>query len=173
MSQSQDIASTNVTDTSNNNSSNTKHVLISARFDGGEKEKVARSLHKQLTKIGVKSFMTETTGVGDTFGNETVYGLTHMYAMVAVCYENYGERTGSSYCSFYELEYALGQKIPVLPIKLCEEWPPAQCGEDGADQNKFFFKPDLLFQNWSDKVWNPKKCAEDIKASLDKMKLTV
>merc|ERR1740124_774190 len=115
---------------SNNNNTSTKHVLISARFDGGEKEQVARSLHQQLTKIGVNSFMVETTGVGDTFGKQTVDGLNRMYAMVAVCYEDYGEKTDSSYCSFYELEYALGHNIPVLPIKLCEEWPPAQCGED-------------------------------------------
>jgi len=62
-------------------------------------------------------------------------------------------------------------KIPVLPIKLCEEWPPAQCGEDGANQNKFFFKSDLLYENWSDKTWDPRKCAEDIKASLENMGL--
>merc|ERR1740124_169640 len=112
-------------------------------------------------------------GVGDTFGDQTVEGLTTMYAMVAVCYENYGEKTKSSYCSFYELKHALGHNIPVLPIKLCEEWPPAQCGIDGAKQNIFVFKPDLLYEDWSDKTWDPKKCAEDIKASLDQMELTV
>jgi len=173
MSQSQDIASTNVMDTwvVSPNEANTKHILISARFDGGEKEQVARSLHKQLTKIGVKSFMVETTGAGDTFGKQTVDGLTDMYAMIAVCFENYGEKTGSSYCSFYELEYALLHNIPVIPIKLCEEWPPAQCGKDGAKQNKFYFKPDLLYQNWWGETWSPKKCATQIKSSLEKMGL--
>jgi len=184
MSQSHDIASTNVMDASeppneamviktSDNNSDTKHVLISARFDGGEKEQVARSLHKELIKIGVNSFMVETTGVGDSFGEQTVNGLTDMYAMVAVCYENYGEKTGSSYCSYYELQYALGHKIPVLPIKLCEEWPPSQCGAAGKKQNKFFFRPDLLFQNWWGETWNPKKCATLVKASLEQMKLNV
>ena len=60
-----------------------------------------------------------------------------------------------------------------INIKLCEEWPPAQYGEDGANQNDFFFKPDLMFQTWSDRTWNSKKCAELINASLDQMKLTV
>ena len=155
----------------NNNNTHPKHVLISARFDGGEKEQVARSLHKRLTEIGVNSFMVETTGAGDTFGKQTIDGLNRMCAMIAVCYDDYGEKKDSTYCSFYELEYAFVQKIIVVPIKLCEEWPPAQCGEDGAHQNKLFFQPDLLFQNWSDKPWNPKKCAEDIKASLEKMGL--
>jgi len=72
-----------------------------------------------------------------------------------------------------QLKHALGHNIPVLPIKLCEEWPPAQCGIDGAKQNIFVFKPDLLYEDWSDKTWDPKKCAEDIKASLDQMELTV
>jgi len=173
MSQSQDIASTNVMDTwvVSPNEANTRHILISARFDGGEKEQVARSLHKQLTKIGVKSFMVETTGVGDTFGKQTVDGLTDMYAMVAVCYENYGEETSSSYCSYYELKYALAHKIPVLPIKLCEEWPPTQCGKAGEKQNKFFFSPDLLYQDWWGETWSPKKCATQIKSSLEKMGL--
>merc|ERR1740124_1576906 len=49
MSQSQEIASTNVMDTweVSPNEANTRHILISARFDGGEKEQVARSLHKK------------------------------------------------------------------------------------------------------------------------------
>jgi len=115
--------------------------------------------------------MVETTGVGDSFGEQTVNGLTDMYAMVAVCYENYGEKTSSSYCSYYELKYALGQKIPVLPIKLCEEWPPAQCRAAGKNQNKFFFRPDLLYKDWWGETWSPEKCAAQIKSSLEKMGL--
>ena len=107
----------------NKNNTHTKHVLISACFDNGEKEKVARSLHEHLTEIRVNSCIAKT------------------------------------------------HEMPVLPIKLCAEWPPAQCGKDGVNQNKSVFNTDLLFQNWSDKQWNPRKCAEDIKASLENMGL--
>jgi hypothetical protein len=60
-----------------------KHVLISARFDGGEKELKARSLHVTLRKLGVNSFIVETTGASDTFGQRTMEGLNnYMYAIM-------------------------------------------------------------------------------------------
>ena len=40
------------------------HKLISARFDGGEKEHMARDIEKHLKDLGVKTFIV-AAGAGD------------------------------------------------------------------------------------------------------------
>ena len=71
-----------------------KHLLVSARFDGGEKESFARAIYKELRALGVNAFMVEE-GAGGDFATQTVHGLDQMYAMLAVCYNSYGAKTAS------------------------------------------------------------------------------
>ena len=39
----------------------------------------------------------------------------------------------------------------------------------GVEQNNVAFKNDLIYADWYDKVWNAKKCAEEVKAALEKI----
>ena len=99
--------------------------------------------------MGVNAFMVEE-GAGGNFAPATIYGLTNMYAMLAVCYDTYGAKTASKYSTYYELCRAYDMDIPIIPLKLYSgAWPPApqdfDGGWDGRDQNKFIFKQWLIY----------------------------
>ena len=121
---------------------------MSARFDGGEKESFARAIHKELRALGVNAFMVEAHPGGE-YGDQTMYGLDQMYAMLAVCYDTYGAKTSSPYSAYEELKYANEQGIRIVPLKLCSDWPPAPRDANGkkagAAQNRFVFKPSLVY----------------------------
>lgn len=89
-------------------------------------------------------------GAGAEFGGQTQQCLADMGVMVAFCFDNYGEKTGSSYCSFYEVKHANMYKIPIIPLKLYDgPWPPAPKGDkEGTDQNKFVFHPAAVYQQF-------------------------
>lgn len=149
-----------------------KHVLVSARFDGGPVEEFARSLHTWLRELGIPSYMVFAMGGGE-FGRQTVYGLIAMCAMIAVCTAEYGAETDSAYSSYEEVKHAIENHIPIVPLKLVEAWPPAPRdspavggGTHGAEQNKFAFSKSLLFVEGlqSDGLFkSPKECAELLK----------
>ena len=88
-------------------------------------------------------------GPGGSYGNQTMNGLANMYAMLAVCYDTYGAKTESPYSSYAEVCYANEHGVRIIPLKLCSKWPPAPRDSDGkkhgATQNKFVFKPSLLY----------------------------
>ena len=94
-------------------------------------------------------------GPGGSYGNETMNGLANMYAMLAVCYDTYGAKTESPYSSYAEVCYANEHGVRIIPLKLCSKWPPAPRDSDGkkhgATQNKFVFKPSLLFLEAQDR----------------------
>jgi len=152
-----------------------KHVLVSARFDSGEKEAKARALHRALLREGINAYIVQTSGTGDSFGDQTMQGLDDMYAMIAVCFSDYGVKTNSAYCSYYEVKYAMDEKIPILPLKLCEEWPPkaeerdGTINREGARQNRFAFKRDLIVMDWSAKPWNPAVCAAELAPEIKRL----
>lgn len=102
-----------------------KHLMLSGRFDGGEKEAFIRKLYKALASHAEKlrPYIVEAK-CGQEFGEMTDFGLANMYAMVCVAYDDYGQKTGSPYCSFCEIRYARNEGIPMLPVKMCKEWPP-------------------------------------------------
>ena len=48
--------------------------------------------------------------------------------------------------TFHELEFAHDHRLPLFPIRLCEQWPPApQNNERGIYQNKLVFKNGLVY----------------------------
>ena len=165
-----------------------KLVLLSARFKGDETptEAQARALHTSLRAIGVNSYMVEA-GAGSRFGPKTVYGLVEMGVMVAFCSTDYGQKTGSSYCSYYELEYANQHHVPIIPVQMCEEWPPnsdddkdengyvePRCNS-GFRMNTFALKPDLVRLVWNEaqgkpwhEAWDADACARKIKANIER-----
>ena len=121
------------------------HKLISARFDGGEKEHMARDIEKRLKDLGVKTFIV-AAGAGDDFGMMTAIGLKKMDTMIAICYDNYGQKTESAYCSYYEVKYCVDHQIPVIPVRLSEDWPPKPPGpEEAGAFLDLLFPPSRVF----------------------------
>ena len=104
-----------------------------------------------LESMGFTVLLVSASG-GEKFGPQTMKCLARMEMMVAFCFEDYGEKTISPFCSFAEVEYYLHHMMEVmlLPLKLYAlkdfgAWPPkprrrddvydGQPQNDGAAQN--------------------------------------
>ena len=125
------------------------HLLVSARFDGGKKEKFARALAAALKAEGVNVYMVDATG-GDDFGEMTMFGTAEMSAMVAVCFDDYGAKTKSPYCSYAEVKAATDRKKTIIPLRLSDKWPPVPPADEdeggkGKNQNEFVFHSGLAY----------------------------
>jgi len=149
-----------------------KHIFFSGRF-GGEKEVVARELYAALRKLGVNAHIVDA-GPGRAFGAKTIYGLVHMELMICIVYDDYGEKTDSSSCTFWELKHAIDNHIPIYYLKMSDIFPPKppqdfDGGNEGPDQIKFFIKKDDFYHDWSGKEWNAMICAKEVKQELHKI----
>ena len=88
-----------------------------------------------------------------------------MRMMVAFCFEDYGEKTASPYCSYAELKYFLDnmKHVTLLPLKLYDigdfsAWPPKPAHRDdvydghpendGAAQNKYAITGDMVVREF-------------------------
>jgi hypothetical protein len=147
-------------------------IFISARFDGGPREQEARVLQDELVKIGVDARMVEAAA-GVDFGTETHKYLYSMKAMIAFCFEDYGQNTTSMYSTYWELKYAFDKKKRIIPIKRCAEWPPKppldhDGGYKGTIQNDNVFTGGMAYLDWSNKIWSPAECAKKVKEELQK-----
>jgi hypothetical protein len=76
----------------------------------------------------------------------------------------------------YELKYANEHRIPIIPIKLCESWPPApppdhDGGSHGKMQNNYLFGPSLVYLDWSQRAWDVAECAQQIVKALQDQSL--
>ena len=99
-----------------------------------------RAVKKQLEARNISVFVVEAT-VGQSFADVTRKGLYHAKGMVTFCTSEYGAYTGVGYETFYELEFAHDHQLPLFPIRLCDEWPPApRNNERGIYQNQLVFK---------------------------------
>ena len=104
-----------------------------------------KTVKKQLEARNVPVFMVEAT-VGQSFADLTRIGLCRAKGMVTFCTAEYGAYTGVGYETFHELEFAHDHRLPLFPIRLCEQWPPApQNNERGIYQNQLVFKKSLVF----------------------------
>ena len=104
-----------------------------------------RAVKKQLEARNIPVFVVEAT-VGQSFADVTWKGLYHSKGMVTFCASEYGAYTGVGYETFYELEFAHDRQLPLFPIRLCEQWPPApQNNERGIYQNQLVFRNGLLY----------------------------
>ena len=114
---------------------------------------------------GMKVHVVEAVS-GEKFGQQTMDGMYYMRAMVAFCFENYGEKTASEYSSFYEAKYANEHGIPIIPLKLyAGSWPPTPDHGDsvgGDAQNAFVFKEDLVYCQLLPADFSPERCADEI-----------
>jgi len=118
--------------------------------DNGPKEAFIRKVAEGVRDKGYPVLIVEC-GVGESFGPMTMSCLNKMQIMVCFMYEDYGERTHSCYCSYYEVQYAMEHHLPMIPLKLYpgKPWPPEPQREGEPDelaiaQNNFAFGPSLV-----------------------------
>ena len=127
-----------------------------------------KEVKSQLEARHVPVFMVDAS-VGLNFGHMTREGLSRAKGMVAFCTSEYGAYTGVGYDTFYELEFAHENELPLFPIRLCELWPPApQNNERGTCQNKYVFKKSLVFAE-DRQMTNAKGVADQIAASVARL----
>ena len=142
--------------------------FVSARFDGGEKGDMAREIEKHLKELNVNTFMVES-GAGDDFQTQTAHGLANMDALIAICYDNYGEKTRTKYCSYYEVKSCYERDIPIIPVRLSEKWPPEPPGpREGAELLKLIFGPSRVYIAGAGK--SPAEIAAEVATALAKLK---
>ena len=118
-------------------------------------------------------FMVEA-GPSETFGDKTNFGLYRMIAMIAICSDNYGQKTRSPYSSHAALKYTIQNRRPIMPVNFGEKYPPKppddiDGGNKGPEQNKIAFSNNLVYCDWSTCDWDTKECAKDIKKALEKI----
>lgn len=110
---------------------NQPKVMLSGRFDGGLKEAVIYGVARELQElIGEENVLFVKKEGQTNFDQQVQKALYQMDVMVALGSPDYGEKTPSSYCTFYELRYANENNKPILPLQLYSEtqdapWPPA------------------------------------------------
>ena len=129
-----------------------------------------KAVKKQLEARNVPVFMVEAT-VGQSFADVTRIGLGRAKGIVTFCTSEYGAYTGMGYETFHELEYAHDHRLPLFPIRLCEQWPPApQDNERGIYQNQLVFKNGLVYID--DRQMNKAQhVADQIAESVARMRL--
>ena len=115
-----------------------RHLFFSGRFNNPESKAYMKLVKAELDAKGVDTFMVQGAP-GERYGPKTQYGLYYAKAMLAFCSEEYGARTGVGYETYMEVKYAHEQHIPIIPIKLCEPYPPEPSDEKGRIQNRNVF----------------------------------
>lgn len=146
-------------------------VMLSGRFSIDwqikrfrEVEEVLKDDYKDRLEV-----LCVPGNVGVNFGLDTMRNLVASEVLVAMCFENYGVRTGCRYCTYDELEYAHTKEKPIVPVKLYRGgWPPPALlpdgtrEENGRIQNEFVFKTGLAYLDMSTEPWDPQLCADKI-----------
>ena len=61
--------------------------------------------HGFYLQVGAENVLVVEAGAGGTFGNQTMECLTNMTVMVAMCFENYGQKTDAIYSSYGEVKH--------------------------------------------------------------------
>ena len=87
--------------------------------------------------------------------------------MLAVCTSDYGEKTDSTYCTYYELQYAKEYNLDVLPLQVEDQWkpdPPCHPDRDPKKTALGFIK--MVFLNGIVRVDCRNKSIEEIASAI-------
>lgn len=120
-----------------------KHIMISGRFNKYWKSAYMKEVRDSLRAKGAPVFMVDV-GPGEGFGTPTVDGLARASVMIAFCTDDYGAKTGARYETYEELKFAWQENLPIIPVQMCEDFPPKPPDEAGRNQNRFVLKRDLI-----------------------------
>lgn len=69
------------------------------------------------------------------------------------------------YESFLELEFAHQQRVPIIPLRLHQVYPPQPADEIGRFQNRFVLKPSLVYIG-DEQMQKPREVADKIAEAL-------
>lgn len=145
--------------------------MISARFNTEEMISICKELKIALENLGFTNVLLVEAGAGDQFGPMTMRYLKECDAMIGMITHDYGERTSSAYCSYYELKHYIENRYgcgasqiqKFFPIKLCESWPPPSRGDCGAALCSLAFTQDLVWTvDMHNRQFDAKEAAEAI-----------
>lgn len=124
-----------------------KHVMLSGRFNQRKIVKYIKDVQSGLEAQGIKTFMVDCE-FGESFAEPTMLGMYNAYAMVVFGTAEYGAKTGAGYETYHELQFAHQNQLPLIPVQLCDTWPPkprdSDGGTAGAAQNAFVLKPTVI-----------------------------
>ncbi|CAK9096698.1 unnamed protein product, partial [Durusdinium trenchii] len=123
---------------------NGKHLFLSGRFNDPKSKSYMRAVRDELEQLGVQTYMVEGQGAGGDFAPATIRGLYHAIAMVAFCTRDYGQKTNVGYETWRELKTAHERDIPIIPVQLCDTYPPEPPDEEGRQQNWFVLGPSRI-----------------------------
>ena len=115
-----------------------RHLFLSGRFNNPKSKAYMKLVKEELDAKGVNTFMVHGAP-GERYGPKTHYGMVKAKAMAAFCSGEYGAWTGVGYETYWEVKYAHEQHIPIIPIRLCETFPPQPSDEEGRIQNGAVF----------------------------------
>ncbi|CAK9093033.1 unnamed protein product [Durusdinium trenchii] len=123
---------------------NGRHLFLSGRFNNPESKSYMRAVRAELERLGVQTYMVEGQSPSGDFGQATTKGLYYALAMVAFCSHDYGAKTTARYETYFELKTAHEKCIPIIPIQLCDIFPPEPPDEEGRCQNFLVFGTGLI-----------------------------
>ncbi|CAE7206884.1 cmk-1 [Symbiodinium sp. CCMP2592] len=125
-------------------SSQRRNLMISGRFNDQQKMNYMRQVNDMLRDRSVPVDMVRANFAGATFGDQTARLLYKAKALLPFCTWDYGEKTGAQYETYIELQYAHQNKLAILPIQLCHDFPPCPKDEEGRALNALVFRSDLV-----------------------------
>ncbi|CAK9021372.1 unnamed protein product, partial [Durusdinium trenchii] len=141
-----------------------RHVMLSGRFNDDKTKAYMKKVKVALEQLNIDVFMVEK-GIGEEYAAPTMLGMYNAKAMVIFGTAEYGAKTGVQYETYFELQYAYQEKIFLIPLRLCKEWPPkptdADGGHLGAAQNSFVLRPSIIRAE-DIKMENPREMAKKI-----------
>jgi len=145
--------------------------MISARFGGGADEDFVRQTAWQLEVLGLSPYIV-TAGIADNFGPMTQVGLRKMYVMVCFIQSSrvYGEKTDSPYCTYFELKSAWDKQIPVIAVRLCDQYPPEPLDIEAEAMVDQVFSGDLVRLDLRTHADSPEVCAGLLQAAILRLK---
>lgn len=142
--------------------------MLSGRFDRPSVVAYMKTVKSGLEAQGIKTYMVNC-GAGQSYAEPTMEGMFHAWAMVVFGTDHYGAKTGARYETYFELEYAHQNDLLIIPVQLCESWPPRPTDFDGnisgAAQNKFVLKPTII-RVLDKKMEQPQRVADEIAGRL-------
>ncbi|CAE7206890.1 nphp3 [Symbiodinium sp. CCMP2592] len=142
-------------------SSQRRNLMISGRFNDQHKINYMRQIKEALCEQFVPVDMVKADFASAEFGNQTALLLYRAKALLAFCTWDYGAKTGAQYETYKELEYAHQNKLAILPIQLCREFPPCPKDEEGRAQNVLVLKRDLV-RIFDEDMSDPARVAQEI-----------
>lgn len=141
-----------------------RHLYLSGRFNSDHKFWYVQRMKDLLDSFGVPTFV----GRGEDLSQRelAMQGLQNAQALVAFCFEDYGEHTGTDGDSFCELKYAHENSLRIIPIKLGHRYPPEPPDVHGRKQNEEIFKRILYLDG---KKMEERDVAMEIRKIWDKV----